>query len=148
MNKLHEKKIYICDLNPDNIFIDKDGKIKLIDCDSFVIKESVVNKGIDNKYIDPYYKVVSEKTDLYAYAVTALQLLLNKNIQKDASYLEVAKVFSKNKSKLPDSFKSYYNHVFNDNERYYLTDAYERYIEEMYNDDDVDVVSSKNGKIN
>jgi hypothetical protein len=28
-----------------------------------------------------------------------------------------------------------------------LKDAYERYIEEMYNDDDVDVVSSKNGKI-
>jgi len=147
MKKLHEKKIYICDLNPDNIFIDKDGKIKLIDCDSFVVKESIVNKAIENKYIDPYYKVVSEKTDLYAYAVTALQLLLNKNIQKDASYLEVAKVFNKNKSKLPDSFKNYYNHVFNDNERYYLTEAYERYIDEMYSDDDIDVVSSRNGKI-
>ena len=50
MKKLHRKKIYICDLNLDNIFSDKNGNIRLIDCDGFVVKKNVVNDEVSLKY--------------------------------------------------------------------------------------------------
>ena len=55
MKKLHKINIYICDLTMDNIFFDKDGNIKLIDCDAFVIKKNVLNNDIDKKYIIKWY---------------------------------------------------------------------------------------------
>lgn len=149
MKKLHEKHIYVCDLNPDNIFFDKNGKVKLIDCDAFVIKKNVINNEIAQKYRDPVYKIVSEKTDLYAFAVTTLQLLIDEKLDDNANFNDVEKLYSKNKNKLPISFKNYYEGIFKGRERYYLTDSYEKYLSDMYNTDDGgnDQLSSKSGKI-
>lgn len=144
MKKLHEKHIYICDLNPDNIFFNNEGKVRLIDCDAFVIKKNVVNDEVDKKYQDPIYKIVSEKTDLYAFAITSLQLLIEEKIDNNASFNDIEKIYSKNKNKLPVSFKSYYDNIFKTKERYYLSEAYEKYLENMYSVEDES--SSSNGK--
>ena len=148
MKKLHEKHIYICDLNPDNIFFDKNGNVRLIDCDAFVIKKNVVNDEVDLKYRDPVYKIVSEKTDLYAFAVTSLQLLIDENIDNNASFSDIEKIYNKNKNKLPISFKNYYDNIFKSRDRYYLSDSYEKYLESIYNVDDNSASSGKrSGKI-
>lgn len=147
MKKLHEKNIYICDLNPDNIFFDKNGGVKLIDCDAFVIKNNVINNEVDLKYRDPLNKIVSEKTDLYAFAITTLQLLIDKKIPSDATFQEIERIYNKNKNKLPVSFKNYYDHIFKGKDRYYLTDSYERYLNEIYTIDSVDDTGHKSGKI-
>lgn len=148
MKKLHDKHIYICDLNPDNIFFDKNGNVRLIDCDAFVIKKNVVNDEVDLKYRDPIYKIVSEKTDLYAFAVTSLQLLIDEKIDNNSSFSEIEKIYNKNKNKLPISFKNYYDNMFRSKDRYYLSDSYERYLENMYNIEDNSTSSGKkSGKI-
>lgn len=147
MKKLHEKNIYICDLNPDNIFFDKEGKVRLIDCDSFVIKNNVINNEVDQKYRDPLNKIVSEKTDLYAFAITTLQLLIDKKIPNEANFQEIERIYNKNKNKLPVSFKNYYDHIFKGKDRYYLTDSYERYLSEMYTTENIDDSGQKSGKI-
>lgn len=148
MKKLHDKKIYICDLNPDNIFFDKEGNVKLIDCDAFVIKKNVVNNEVDKKYQDPVYKIVSEKTDLYAFAITSLQLLIDEKIDNNASFNEIEKIYNKNKSKLPVSFKNYYDNIFKTRERYYLSESYERYLQSMYETDETGQSGDKkSGKI-
>lgn len=148
MKKLHEKHIYICDLNPDNIFFDKEGKVKLIDCDAFVIKKNVVNDEVDKKYQDPVYKIVSEKTDLYAFAITSLQLLIDEKIDNNASFSDIEKIYNKNKNKLPVSFKNYYDNIFKTRDRYYLSESYERYLESMYEtDENGQAHDKKSGKI-
>lgn len=147
MKKLHEKNIYICDLNPDNIFFDKNGNVKLIDCDSFVIKSNVINNEVDPKYQDPLNRIVSEKTDLYAFAITTLQLLIDKKIPDGSSFSEIEKIYNKNKNKLPVSFKNYYDNIFKGKDRYYLTDSYERYLNEIYTGDTDDESGRKSGKI-
>ena len=149
MKKLHDKQIYICDLNPNNIFFDKKGNIKLIDCDAFVVKKNVVNNEVVQKYRDPINKIVSEKTDLYAFAVTTLQLLIDEKIDDDATFEEVEKIYNKNKNKLPISFKNYYDGVFKERNRYYLSDSYEKYLSEMYSTDEgvIDQLSSRSCKI-
>lgn len=148
MKKLHEKHIYICDLNPDNIFFDKEGKVKLIDCDAFVIKKNVVNDEVDKKYQDPVYKIVSEKTDLYAFAITSLQLLIDEKIDNNASFSDIEKIYNKNKNKLPVSFKNYYDNIFKTGDRYYLSESYERYLESMYEMDETGQAhDKKSGKI-
>ncbi len=147
MKKLHERKIYICDLNPDNIFFDSEGKVKLIDCDAFVIKNNVINNEVDQKYRDPLNKIVSEKTDLYAFAITTLQLLIDKIIPNDSSFQEIERIYNKNKNKLPVSFKNYYDHIFKGKDRYYLTDSYEKYLNEIYTNDGLDDDENKSGKI-
>ena len=147
MKKLHKKHIYICDLNPDNIFFDKEGNVRLIDCDSFVIKKNVVNNEVDLKYRDPIYKIVSEKTDMYAFAITSLQLLIGQKIDNNASSVEIEKIYDKNKNKLPVSFKNYYDKIFKTKERYYLSDSYEKYLESMYNEDSNNLSEEKSGKI-
>lgn len=146
MRKLHKKHIYICDLDPNNIFFDKNGNVKLIGCDSFVVKDNVINTEVDIKYRDPLNRIVSEKTDLYAFAITSLQLLIDETIDNNATLPEIEKIYNKNKSKLPVSFKNYYDKLFSSKERYYLTDAYEIYLNEMYNSDDVDE-GKKSGRI-
>lgn len=148
MKKLHKKKIYICDLNLDNIFLDKNGNVRLIDCDSFVIKKNVVNNEVDLKYQDGVYKIVSDKTDLYAFAVTSLELLTDEKIEDNASNLEVEKVYNKNKGKLPISFKNYFESIFKTRDRFYLSDSYERYLSSMYDEgDDTGLPITKSGKI-
>lgn len=147
IKRLHNKHIYVCDLNPDNIFFDKEGKVKIIDCDAFVIKDNVINTETELKYHDPLNRIVSEKTDLYAFAITTLQLLIDVNIDKNANFEEIERIYNKNKNKLPESFKNYYDHLFKSKERYYLTDAYERYLDEMYNVDDTETAGKKSGKI-
>ena len=132
MQKIHDKSIYICDLNADNILFDKDGNIRIIDCDAFVIKPNVINTNVDNKFIDPYNKIVGEKSDLYAFAITVLEFLLDTNIDKDMNYNDIKKLYSKNRSKLPVSFKSYFEDTFDNRKRQYLSDAYEKYVNEMY----------------
>lgn len=134
MKKLHQQKIYISDLNPDNIFFDNKGNIKLIDCDAFVVKNNVVNNKIEKKYQDSMYKVVSEKTDIYSFAVTCLELLANIKIDSDRNYQDIQKLYNKNKNKLPASFKNYFEKIFNTRERIYLSDFYDKYIDEMYSD--------------
>lgn len=147
IKKLHENNIYMCDLNPDNIFFDKNGNIKLIDCDSFVIKENVINTSVEAKYKDPLNKIVSKKTDLYAFAITILELLINKRIPSSASFNEIEKIYIKNKNKIPASFKNYFEYIFKGKERLYLTDSYERYINDMYNNNEENPVGNKSGKI-
>ena len=148
MKKLHKNNIYICDLNPDNIFFDSNGKVKLIDCDAFVIKKNVINNEVDQKYQDPIYKIVSEKTDLYAFAVTSLQFLTDENIDNNATFADVEKIYDKNKNKLPVSFKNYFDSIFKTDERYYLSDSYEKYLHNMYDTDDASSsFATKSGKI-
>lgn len=147
MKKLHEKNIYICDLNPDNIFFDKAGKVKLIDCDSFVIKKNVVNNEVEQKYRDPIYKIVSEKTDLYAFAITTLQLLIDEKIDNNASFNDIEKIYNKNKNKLPVSFKNYYDNIFKTKDRYYLSESYEKYLENIYSVEDNNSNNPKSGNI-
>lgn len=146
MKNLHEKNIYICDLNPSNIFFDKKGNIKLIGCDSFVIKNNVVNSEVSPKYKDPFNKIISEKTDLYAFAITSLQLLIDEQIDDNLTAFEIEKIYSKNRNKLPVSFQNYYDKLFKSKERYYLTDAYELYLNEMYDENDASS-NQKSGKI-
>ena len=147
MKKLHERHVFICDLNPDNIFFDKNGKVRLIDCDSFVIKNNVINNETDNKYKDPLNKIVSEKTDLYAFAITTLQLLIYKKFPNDANFNEIEKIYNKNKNKIPVSFKNYYDQIFKGKDRYYLTDSYEKYLNEMYSDPSLLDENKRSGKI-
>ncbi len=148
MKKLHEKHIFICDLNPDNIFFDKDGKVKLIDCDAFVIKNNVVNNEVDKKYQDSIYKIVSEKTDLYAFAITSLQVLIDEKIDNNATFNDIERIYNKNKNKLPVSFKNYYDNIFKTRDRYYLSESYERYLEKMYEaDESGQMHDKKSGKI-
>ncbi len=148
MKKLHKMNIYICDLNPDNIFFDKNGNVRLIDCDAFVIKKNVINDDVDLKYRDPVYKIVSEKTDLYAFAITSLQLLINQKIDNNATKAEIEKIYNKNKNKLPVSFKEYYDNIFKTKDRYYLSESYEKYLQSMYSLDDSNLKNdNKSGKI-
>lgn len=148
MKKLHKKKIYICDLNLDNIFLDKNGNVRLIDCDSFVIKKNVVNNEVDLKYQDSIYKIVSDKTDLYAFAVTSLELLTDEKIDGNASRLDVERVYNKNKGKIPVSFKSYFESIFKTGNRFYLSDSYEKYLSSMYEEnDEAGLPITKSGKI-
>lgn len=148
MKKLHKKKIYICDLNLDNIFLDKKGNVRLIDCDSFVIKKNVVNNEVDLKYQDSIYKIVSDKTDLYAFAVTSLELLTDEKIDGNASRLDVERVYNKNKGKIPVSFKSYFESIFKTGDRFYLSDSYEKYLSSMYEEnDEAGLPITKSGKI-
>ena len=147
MKSLHDKKIYICDLNADNIFFDKENNIRLIDCDSLIVKENVINTEVYNKFKDPLNKLVSRKTDLYAFAVTTLELLIDDKIPNDATYNDIEKIYNRNKNKLPVSFKNYYEKVFKGGERYYLTDSYEKYLDEIYNDDDNGNLNNRSGKI-
>lgn len=147
IKRLHKKNIFICDLNPQNIFFDEKGNVKLIDCDSFVVKNNVLNKEVSPKYRDPYNKLVSEKTDLYAFAITILELLIEIEFDNDMTFTEIEKIYNKNKNKLPASFKNYYDALFKSKERYYLTDAYERYLDEIYNVEDNNEDGKKSGKI-
>ena len=147
MKKLHKKNIYVCDLNPDNIFFDKEGNVKLIDCDAFVIKKNILNNQVDKVYQDPIYKVVSEKTDLYAFSVTSLQMLINNKIDKDKSFNDVVRIYEKNKNKMPISFKNYYDSVFKTRSRHYLSDFYENYLNEMYSAPITEFNEEKSGNI-
>ena len=101
------------------------------------------------KYRDPYNKIVSEKTDLYAFAVTTLQLFIEDIIPNDADYNDIQKIYNKNKSKLPASFKDYYDGVFTGRERTYLTEYYENYLNNIYNKDIIptEEEDNKSGRI-
>lgn len=148
MKKLHQKNIYVNDLNPDNIFITKDGKVKLIDCDSFIVKEQVISGDIDEKFKDPYNKIVSKNTDIYAFAITCLEILTDVKIKNDATFQEVEKIYIKNKNKLPVSFKNYFSYIFNGKERAYLSDSYQNYMDKMYNEESIEsIVGEASGKV-
>ena len=148
MKKLHQKNIYVNDLNPDNIFITKDGKVKLIDCDSFIVKEQVISGDIDEKFKDPYNKIVSKNTDIYAFSITCLEILTDVKIKNDATFQEVEKIYIKNKNKLPVSFKNYFSYIFNGKERTYLSDSYQNYMDKMYNEESIEsIVGETSGKV-
>ena len=148
MKKLHALNIFVCDLNPDNIFFDKNNNVKLIDCDAFVVKNNVINNEIDIKYRDPINKIVSAKTDMYAFAITALQIFMGIKFDNSSTSEDIKKIYDKNISKLPISFKNYYNHIFNSDERIYLSDSYERYLSDMYNPEHLNTIDdNKSGKI-
>lgn len=146
IKKMHQKHIYICNLDPSNIFFDKKENVKLIGCDSFVIKDNVVNNEVDMKYRDPLNKIICKKTDLYAFAITSLQLLIDESINNNASLEEIKKIYNNNKKKLPVSFQNYYDKLFDGKDRYYISDAYELYLDEMYNLND-NLENKKSGKI-
>ncbi|MEG2351133.1 MAG: GNAT family N-acetyltransferase [Bacilli bacterium] len=148
MKKLHKLNVYVCDLNPNNIFIGKDGVVKFIDCDSFVIKDNVINTEVSSKYRDPVYRIVSKETDMYAFAITALQLFTGIKINDNATKTEVEKIYDKNKAKLPISFKNYYDNILKSNNRFYLSDSYEKYLEDLYNPDKLEEeTANRSGKI-
>ena len=147
MKKLHDKKIYICDLNPNNILFDNDGNIRLIDCDSFIVNKNVINMELANKYRDPVYKIVSPKTDMYAFAVTCLELLTNEKIKDDTNIKDIEKIYDRNKAKLPVSFKNYFDIMFKTKERYYLSESYEKYINGMFDNNLIEEDSDKKGNI-
>ena len=146
VRSLHKKNIYVCDLNLDNMFFDKNGKITLIDCDSFVVKNNVINTMVANKYKDPKNKIVSEKSDLYAFAVTTLEILFNLRIPDNSNIVDIEKIYNKNKNKLPISFKSYFDSTFKNGDRHYLSDSYEKYLDSIYNVTDKES-DDKSGKI-
>ena len=146
VRSLHKKNIYVCDLNLDNMFFDKNGKITLIDCDSFVVKNNVINTMVVNKYKDPKNKIVSEKSDLYAFAVTTLEILFNLRIPDNSNIVDIEKIYNKNKNKLPISFKSYFDSTFKNGDRHYLSDSYEKYLDSIYNVTDKES-DDKSGKI-
>ena len=147
MKKLHSKDIYICDLNPDNIFFDSNNNIRLIDCDSFVVKKNVINTLVANKFKDPVNIVVNEKSDLYAFAVTILELLVGNKISDNSSVNDIVKYYNKYKHKVPVSFKDYFDKIFINKERIYLTDSYENYINDIYNANDTVEIENKSGNI-
>ena len=70
-------------------------------------------------------------------------------IDDDANINEIEKIYNKHKSKIPVSFKNYFESIFSGKERYYLTDSYEKYIDELYTDDNStnQTVENKSGKI-
>lgn len=146
VRSLHKKNIYVCDLNLDNMFFDKNGKITLIDCDSFVVKNNVINTMVAKKYKDPKNKIVSEKSDLYAFAVTTLEILFNLRIPDNSNIVDIEKIYNKNKNKLPISFKSYFDSMFKNGDRHYLSDSYEKYLDSIYNVTDKES-DDKSGKI-
>lgn len=146
VRSLHKKNIYVCDLNLDNMFFDKNGKITLIDCDSFVVKNNVINTMVANKYKDPKNKIVSEKSDLYAFAVTTLEILFNLRIPDNSNIVDIEKIYNKNKNKLPISFKNYFDSTFKNGDRHYLSDSYEKYLDSIYNVTDKES-DDKSGKI-
>lgn len=146
IKKLHSKKVYVCDLNPDNIFFNENGEVRLIDCDSFVVNKNIINQELVKKYQDPIYKLVSDKTDMYAFAVTCLELLTNEKIKEDANVHDIEKIYSINKSKLPTSFKNYFEIIFKTKDRYYLSESYEKYMNGIY-DGDVEIQDDKKGNI-
>ena len=76
-----------------------------------------------------------------------MQLLIDKKIPNDASFSDIEKIYNKNKNKLPVSFKNYYDYIFKGKDRYYLTDSYERYLNEMYMVGNDDEQGNKSGKI-
>lgn len=145
MRKLHNKNIYICDLNPDNIYVDDKSDIRLIDCDSFVIKDNVLNDKISYQYRDPINKYVSKETDMYAFALTALQILVGIDIDEKITQEELILAYEKSKPNLPLSIKTYYDKTFKEKQRLYLSDAYEKYVEELYKPNDLN--KEKKGKV-
>jgi len=147
MKRLHSKNIYICDLNSENIFFDSSENIRLIDCDSFVVKKNVINTLVVNKFKDPVNIVVNEKSDLYAFAVTAFEILVGMKIPDDSSISGVLKFYNKYKHKVPVSFKDYFDKVFINKERIYLTDSYENYINDIYNSTEVNEEEKRSGNI-
>ena len=148
LKKLHKKGIYVCDLDPNNIFFDNEGNVKFVNCDSFVTKNNVINEDVSEKYKDPNNKLVSKKTDTYAFAISILELLTNIRINNDTKFSEVEKIYNKNKNKLPVSFNEYFEHIFKDNERFYLSDSYEKYMNEMYSEEEEkEVLDNKSGKV-
>lgn len=147
MKKLHKQKIYICDLNPNNMYLDNNGNIKLIDCDAFVTKRNILNNSVVKKYQDPIYKIVGKKTDMYAFAITCLEILTDEVIDDNASLQDIEKVYNKNKNKLPVSFKTYFEGIFKTKERFYLSDSYENYINDIYNVDNITNIEDKKGNI-
>ncbi|HOZ53783.1 MAG TPA: hypothetical protein PKY25_00385 [Bacilli bacterium] len=144
MKKLHSKNIYICDLNPDNIFVDDKSEIRFIDCDSFVIKEHVLNNKINIQYRDPQNEYVSKETDIYAFALTILQILTGINIDEKMTREELILGYEKSKPNLPISIKTYYDKILKENQRLYLSDAYEKYVEELYKPNEIE--KEKQGK--
>ena len=147
LKKLHNKNIYVCDLNPDNIFFNNNDEIRLIDCDAFIVKNNVINNEIDKKYQDPLNKIVGEKTDIYALAITTLELLIDERIENNLAFNDIEKIYSKNKSKMPISFKTYFEYIFKGKERYYLTDSYEKYLNEIYSNEESSDDNNKKGNI-
>ena len=62
--------------------------------------------------------------------------------------VDVEKIYNKNKGKLPVSFKNYFESIFKTKDRFYLSDSYEKYLSNMYDDtDDSSLPITKSGKI-
>lgn len=146
IRNLHKKHIYICNLDPNNIFFDKDDNVKLIGCDSFVIKDNVINTEVDLKYRDPLNRIICIKSDLYAFAITSLQILIDEKIDNNLTSSDIEKIYNSKKKKLPVSFQNYYDRLFKSKDRYYITDAYEIYLDEMYSPNII-MEDKKSGKI-
>ena len=91
--------------------------------------------------------MVSKKTDMYAYAITSLEILIGERINKDATLNEIEKIYNKNKNKLPVSFKTYFEAMFKTKDRYYMTDSYDNYINNIYNTDNDVKLEDKKGNI-
>ena len=72
-------------------------------------------------------------------------MLTNIRIKNDTTFEDVEKIYLKNKNKLPISFKEYFDKIFKENERCYLSDSYEKYIDKIYNVADPEEM--KSGKI-
>ena len=125
--------------------MEKNENLKIIDCDSLVINNNEYDMNTPLKYKDPSERFINEKSDLYSFSVVCLELLTNTRIPDSTPKSEVEKIYVKNKSKLPTSFKVYFDKIFEDNERCYLSDSYEKYISEIYNIDEIE--ESKSGNI-
>ena len=48
---------------------------------------------------------------------------------------------------MPVSFKTYFEYIFKGKERYYLTESYEKYLNEIYSNEDSSDDNTKKGNI-
>ena len=143
IKKLHEKNVYMSNINLDSIYLSKDG-IKLISSDILITKENILTDKITPKYKDPYNKIISKQTDLYTFAVIILEILLHKKFDSNFNSLEIEKEYNLNKRKIPAGFKDFFDNIFSDKKRNYISESYEEYVNNIYNSKDEDKEKSNN----
>lgn len=119
VNELHKQKIYIGDLNDQNILFDKHGHIYFIDCDSWSIENEPCEVVMD-LFRDPFLNGTNftEDTDTYAFSILTWKVLtrihpFGGTTNPDMNILERMKngisVIDNPKVKIPRTVKSWKN---------------------------------------
>ena len=111
LSYLHKKKIIHRDIKPHNIFLKKNGIIKIGDLG--LSKEFNNEKELDKKntiagtinYMSPEMKtgIYDEKTDIYSLGITFLQFILKNNIYSNEFSTLINSLFEIDKNKRPSA---------------------------------------------